>query len=231
MSQSQEHQQYITFLQRLLGPLLEAYSSAVIFVHNFSGPVLESEYIQKLHRHLISRTERNVAVYGMLNWFWNWIWIILFFIPQGSPNWISVCLSLGFLSCSWECYLQSCEECSESLQGNWSKCLVLRAGDCWVSFQYWAQFGHFMESVQCHFKVSDYIWGNVLWVWSILVSFRLRTVTETTSCRTGHFLPLGRPVLMDGWLDIFIHSKWCSSVLLCVPIEQYWKAKSMFCAQ
>lgn len=69
MSQSQEHQQYITFLQRLLGPLLEAYSSAVIFVHNFSGPVLESEYIQKLHRHLISRTERNVAVYGMLNWF------------------------------------------------------------------------------------------------------------------------------------------------------------------
>ncbi|NXD19931.1 GPAT1 acyltransferase, partial [Spelaeornis formosus] len=64
VSQSQEHQQYITFLQRLLGPLLEAYSSAVIFVHNFSGPVLESEYIQKLHRHLISRTERNVAVYA-----------------------------------------------------------------------------------------------------------------------------------------------------------------------
>lgn len=83
MSQSQEHQQYITFLQRLLGPLLEAYSSAVIFVHNFSGPVLESEYIQKLHRHLISRTERNVAVYGMLNWFWNWVWFILFFLPQG----------------------------------------------------------------------------------------------------------------------------------------------------
>ncbi|RMC11390.1 hypothetical protein DUI87_11509 [Hirundo rustica rustica] len=64
VSQSQEHQQYITFLQRLLGPLLEAYSSAVIFVHNFSGPVLESEYIQKLHRHLISRTEKNVAVYA-----------------------------------------------------------------------------------------------------------------------------------------------------------------------
>uniref|UniRef100_A0A493TJ61 Glycerol-3-phosphate acyltransferase 1, mitochondrial n=1 Tax=Anas platyrhynchos platyrhynchos TaxID=8840 RepID=A0A493TJ61_ANAPP len=64
VSQSQEHQQYITFLQRLLGPLLEAYSSAVIFVHNFSGPVSESEYIQKLHRHLISRTEKNVAVYA-----------------------------------------------------------------------------------------------------------------------------------------------------------------------
>uniref|UniRef100_A0A669PUD8 Glycerol-3-phosphate acyltransferase 1, mitochondrial n=1 Tax=Phasianus colchicus TaxID=9054 RepID=A0A669PUD8_PHACC len=64
VSQSQEHQQYITFLQRLLGPLLEAYSSAVIFVHNFSGPVSESEYLQKLHRHLISRTEKNVAVYA-----------------------------------------------------------------------------------------------------------------------------------------------------------------------
>uniref|UniRef100_A0A8B9BMV5 Glycerol-3-phosphate acyltransferase 1, mitochondrial n=1 Tax=Anser brachyrhynchus TaxID=132585 RepID=A0A8B9BMV5_9AVES len=64
VSQSQEHQQYITFLQRLLGPLLEAYSSAVIFVHNFRGPVSESEYIQKLHRHLISRTEKNVAVYA-----------------------------------------------------------------------------------------------------------------------------------------------------------------------
>ncbi|OXB82358.1 UNVERIFIED_CONTAM: hypothetical protein H355_009283 [Colinus virginianus] len=64
VSQSQEHQQYITFLQRLLGPLLEAYSSAVIFVHNFTGPVSESEYVQKLHRHLISRTEKNVAVYA-----------------------------------------------------------------------------------------------------------------------------------------------------------------------
>ncbi|XP_010212063.1 PREDICTED: glycerol-3-phosphate acyltransferase 1, mitochondrial [Tinamus guttatus] len=64
VSQSQEHQQYITFLQRLLGPLLEAYSSAVIFVHNFSGPVSESEFVQKLHRHLISRTEKNVAVYA-----------------------------------------------------------------------------------------------------------------------------------------------------------------------
>ncbi|KFP41951.1 hypothetical protein N324_12764 [Chlamydotis macqueenii] len=64
VSQSQEHQEYITFLQRLLGPLLEAYSSAVIFVHNFRGPVSESEYLQKLHRHLISRTEKNVAVYA-----------------------------------------------------------------------------------------------------------------------------------------------------------------------
>lgn len=64
VSQSKEHQQFITFLQRLLGPLLEAYSSAAIFVHNFRGPVPESEYLQRLHRYLITRTERNVAVYA-----------------------------------------------------------------------------------------------------------------------------------------------------------------------
>ncbi|XP_044294586.1 glycerol-3-phosphate acyltransferase 1, mitochondrial [Varanus komodoensis] len=64
VSQSEEHQQYITFLQKLLGPLLEAYSSAAIFIHNFSGPVRESEYLQKLHKYLIMRTEKNVAVYA-----------------------------------------------------------------------------------------------------------------------------------------------------------------------
>nr|XP_008112959.1 PREDICTED: glycerol-3-phosphate acyltransferase 1, mitochondrial isoform X2 [Anolis carolinensis] len=64
VSQSQEHQQYITFLQKLLGPLLEAYSAAAIFIHNFSGPVRESEYLQKLHKYLIMRTEKNVAVYA-----------------------------------------------------------------------------------------------------------------------------------------------------------------------
>ncbi|KAM9070038.1 glycerol-3-phosphate acyltransferase 1, mitochondrial [Sarcophilus harrisii] len=64
VSQSKEHQQFLTFLQRLLGPLLEAYSSAAIFIHNFSGPVSEPEYLQKLHKYLITRTERNVAVYA-----------------------------------------------------------------------------------------------------------------------------------------------------------------------
>uniref|UniRef100_A0A8D1KCT9 Glycerol-3-phosphate acyltransferase 1, mitochondrial n=1 Tax=Sus scrofa TaxID=9823 RepID=A0A8D1KCT9_PIG len=64
VSQSKEHQQFITFLQRLLGPLLEAYSSAAIFIHNFSGPVPEPEYLQKLHKYLINRTERRVAVYA-----------------------------------------------------------------------------------------------------------------------------------------------------------------------
>lgn len=64
VSQSQEHQQYLTFLQKLLGPLLEAYSSAAILIHNFSGPVRESEYLQKVHKYLITRTEKNVAVYA-----------------------------------------------------------------------------------------------------------------------------------------------------------------------
>ncbi|KAF5928042.1 hypothetical protein HPG69_015308 [Diceros bicornis minor] len=64
VSQSKEHQQFITFLQRLLGPLLEAYSSAAIFIHNFSGPVPEPDYLQKLHKYLITRTERSVAVYA-----------------------------------------------------------------------------------------------------------------------------------------------------------------------
>ncbi|KAJ7325203.1 hypothetical protein JRQ81_018223 [Phrynocephalus forsythii] len=64
VSQSQEHQQYLTFLQKLLGPLLEAYSAAAIFIHNFSGPVRESEYLQKLHKYLIMRTEKHVAVYA-----------------------------------------------------------------------------------------------------------------------------------------------------------------------
>ncbi|XP_021109108.1 glycerol-3-phosphate acyltransferase 1, mitochondrial isoform X2 [Heterocephalus glaber] len=64
VSQSKEHQQFLTFLQRLLGPLLEAYSSAAIFVHNFSGPIPEPEYLQKLHKYLLTRTERNIAVYA-----------------------------------------------------------------------------------------------------------------------------------------------------------------------
>ncbi|XP_038613521.1 glycerol-3-phosphate acyltransferase 1, mitochondrial [Tachyglossus aculeatus] len=63
VSQSKEHQEFISFLQRLLGPLLEAYSSTAIFIHNFTGPVSETEYLQKLHKYLITRTERNVAVY------------------------------------------------------------------------------------------------------------------------------------------------------------------------
>ncbi|XP_053306028.1 glycerol-3-phosphate acyltransferase 1, mitochondrial [Spea bombifrons] len=59
-----EHQQFIAFLQRLLGPILEAYSSAASFLHGFEGPVSEREFTQSLHKHLLSRTEKTVAVYA-----------------------------------------------------------------------------------------------------------------------------------------------------------------------
>ncbi|KAB1271035.1 Glycerol-3-phosphate acyltransferase 1; mitochondrial [Camelus dromedarius] len=81
VSQSKEHQQFITFLQSLLGPLLEAYSSAAIFIHNFSGPVPEPEYLQKLHRYLLSRTERNVAVYGTCVPVWLPLQAVPFWVP------------------------------------------------------------------------------------------------------------------------------------------------------
>nr|XP_033795969.1 glycerol-3-phosphate acyltransferase 1, mitochondrial [Geotrypetes seraphini]XP_033795970.1 glycerol-3-phosphate acyltransferase 1, mitochondrial [Geotrypetes seraphini]XP_033795971.1 glycerol-3-phosphate acyltransferase 1, mitochondrial [Geotrypetes seraphini]XP_033795972.1 glycerol-3-phosphate acyltransferase 1, mitochondrial [Geotrypetes seraphini] len=63
ISQSQEHQHFVSFLQRLLGPMLEAYSSAAIFIHNFAGPVSEREFVQRLHKFLLSRTEKKVALY------------------------------------------------------------------------------------------------------------------------------------------------------------------------
>ncbi|KAM8924167.1 glycerol-3-phosphate acyltransferase 1, mitochondrial [Pelodytes ibericus] len=63
MSLLLEHQQFIAFLQRMLGPIFEAYSSAASFIHNFEGPVSEREYTQSLHRYLIARTEKTVAVY------------------------------------------------------------------------------------------------------------------------------------------------------------------------
>lgn len=94
VSQSKEHQQFITFLQRLLGPLLEAYSSAAIFVHNFSGPVPEPEYLQKLHKYLVTRTERNVAVYGMLS---HYLFFKIFFFDYRNflivENWKNANLS------------------------------------------------------------------------------------------------------------------------------------------
>nr|KAG8540489.1 hypothetical protein GDO81_019224 [Engystomops pustulosus]KAG8540490.1 hypothetical protein GDO81_019224 [Engystomops pustulosus] len=63
VSPAEEHRGFLTFLQRLLGPILEAYSSAASFIHNFSGPVTEREFTQNLHRYLLARTERKVAVY------------------------------------------------------------------------------------------------------------------------------------------------------------------------
>ncbi|KAM9324586.1 glycerol-3-phosphate acyltransferase 1, mitochondrial [Gastrophryne carolinensis] len=64
VSPSQEHKEFIAFLQRLLGPILEAYSSSVSFICGFNGPVPERELTQSLQKYLIARTERKVAVYS-----------------------------------------------------------------------------------------------------------------------------------------------------------------------
>ncbi|KAM4031423.1 glycerol-3-phosphate acyltransferase 1, mitochondrial isoform 2-T3 [Anomaloglossus baeobatrachus] len=63
VSPAPEHRGFVTFLQRLLGPILEAYSSAASFIHTFTGPVTEREFTQNLHKYLLARTERKVAVY------------------------------------------------------------------------------------------------------------------------------------------------------------------------
>uniref|UniRef100_A0AAX7UK02 Glycerol-3-phosphate acyltransferase 1, mitochondrial n=1 Tax=Astatotilapia calliptera TaxID=8154 RepID=A0AAX7UK02_ASTCA len=64
VSVSAEHQEFFVFLQRLLSPVLEAYSGAAIFVHSLSQPMVESDYTQRLFRYLLTRTERGVAGYG-----------------------------------------------------------------------------------------------------------------------------------------------------------------------
>ncbi|KAJ8365230.1 hypothetical protein SKAU_G00140610 [Synaphobranchus kaupii] len=64
VSMSSEHQEFFTFLQRLLSPVLEAYSGAAIFVHGLHLPTAESEYTQQLFRYLLTRTEKKVAVFG-----------------------------------------------------------------------------------------------------------------------------------------------------------------------
>lgn len=64
VSISAEHQEFFVFLQRLVSPVLEAYSGAAIFIHSLSQPASESDYTQRLFRYLLTRTERGVAVYG-----------------------------------------------------------------------------------------------------------------------------------------------------------------------
>lgn len=64
MSVSAEHQEFFVFLQRLVSPVLEAYSGAAIFIHSLTLPMSESDYTQRLFRYLLTRTERRVAVYG-----------------------------------------------------------------------------------------------------------------------------------------------------------------------
>ncbi|XP_068111344.1 glycerol-3-phosphate acyltransferase 1, mitochondrial isoform X2 [Hyperolius riggenbachi] len=64
VSPSHNHQQFIAFLQRLLGPILEAYSSTASFIHSFTGRVSEKEFTQNLQKYLLTRAERKVAVYA-----------------------------------------------------------------------------------------------------------------------------------------------------------------------
>ncbi|MBN3297207.1 GPAT1 acyltransferase, partial [Amia calva] len=64
VSLSPEHQEFFTFLQRILAPVLEAYSAAAIFVHSLKSPITESEYTHQLFRYLLTRTEKKVAAFG-----------------------------------------------------------------------------------------------------------------------------------------------------------------------
>uniref|UniRef100_A0A8C2AND1 Glycerol-3-phosphate acyltransferase 1, mitochondrial n=1 Tax=Cyprinus carpio TaxID=7962 RepID=A0A8C2AND1_CYPCA len=65
VSPSAEHQEFYTFLQRILTPVMEAYSGAAIFVHSLSSPMSEREYTHKLFKYLLTRTERGVAAYEL----------------------------------------------------------------------------------------------------------------------------------------------------------------------
>uniref|UniRef100_A0AAY4EZR5 Glycerol-3-phosphate acyltransferase 1, mitochondrial n=1 Tax=Denticeps clupeoides TaxID=299321 RepID=A0AAY4EZR5_9TELE len=64
VSGTAEHQEFFTFLQRLLGPVVEAYSGAAIFLHGHIAPVTEADFTYQLFKYLLTRTERRVAVYG-----------------------------------------------------------------------------------------------------------------------------------------------------------------------
>ncbi|XP_062374565.1 glycerol-3-phosphate acyltransferase 1, mitochondrial isoform X2 [Sardina pilchardus] len=64
LSSSPEQQEFISFLQSMLSPVLEAYSGAAIFVHSLSEPVSEREYTQQLFKYLLTRADRGIAVYA-----------------------------------------------------------------------------------------------------------------------------------------------------------------------
>ncbi|XP_041934223.1 glycerol-3-phosphate acyltransferase 1, mitochondrial [Alosa sapidissima] len=64
LSSSPEQQEFISFLQSMLSPVLEAYSGAAIFIHSLTEPVPEREYTQQLFKYLLTRAERGIAVYG-----------------------------------------------------------------------------------------------------------------------------------------------------------------------
>lgn len=64
VSPSAEHQEFYTFLQRILTPVLEAYSGAAIFIHSLTSSMSERDYTHQLFKYLLTRTERGVSVYG-----------------------------------------------------------------------------------------------------------------------------------------------------------------------
>ncbi|KAL4613000.1 glycerol-3-phosphate acyltransferase 1, mitochondrial [Arapaima gigas] len=64
VSSSLEHQEFFTFLQQLLSPVMEAYAGAAIFVHGLERPISERKYTMQLFRYLLTRTEKGVAAYG-----------------------------------------------------------------------------------------------------------------------------------------------------------------------
>ncbi|XP_009305069.1 glycerol-3-phosphate acyltransferase 1, mitochondrial [Danio rerio] len=64
VSPSAEHQEFYTFLQRILTPVLEAYSGAAIFIHSLTSPISERDYTHQLFKYLLTRTERGVSMYG-----------------------------------------------------------------------------------------------------------------------------------------------------------------------
>uniref|UniRef100_A0A8C8JC33 Glycerol-3-phosphate acyltransferase 1, mitochondrial n=1 Tax=Oncorhynchus tshawytscha TaxID=74940 RepID=A0A8C8JC33_ONCTS len=66
VSLAPEHQEFFVFLQRLLSPVLEAYSGAAIFVHSLSQPMAEPEYTQQLFRYLLTRTEKGTFLFSVL---------------------------------------------------------------------------------------------------------------------------------------------------------------------
>lgn len=70
MSSSSEHQEFFTFLQRVVSPVLEAYSGAAIFVHGLLAPMAEREYTQRLFKYLLTRTEKGLAAYGQSPLVW-----------------------------------------------------------------------------------------------------------------------------------------------------------------
>uniref|UniRef100_UPI00358DEF0D glycerol-3-phosphate acyltransferase 1, mitochondrial isoform X2 n=1 Tax=Myxine glutinosa TaxID=7769 RepID=UPI00358DEF0D len=64
LSSSKDNLEFLIFLQNLLGPIIEAYSSVAIFLQNFSSQLEDTVLIAQTHGHLLSRIDRRVSVYA-----------------------------------------------------------------------------------------------------------------------------------------------------------------------